>query len=117
MLRSLPGSDITAIERCSGHGGLRGVLKRNFETAVKVGRPVARQVLRNAKPFFSAECPLPGMHIFQGMEMVAKGEGLSALPIHPIELVARAYRIPGPWFNGEAKLPRSPQYHHAPSAG
>jgi len=65
MLRLLPGSDVTLIERCSGHGGLWGVLKENFETAVKVGRPVARQALRNAKPFLSSECPLPACISFR----------------------------------------------------
>jgi glycerol-3-phosphate dehydrogenase subunit C len=104
MLRLLPGSDVTVIERCSGHGGLWGVLKENFETAVKVGRPVARQALRNAKPFLSSECPLAGMHILQGMEMVATGEMLPGRPLHPIELVACSYRIPGVWSEGEPKI-------------
>ena len=104
MLRLLPGSDVTVIERCSGHGGLWGVLKENFETAVKVGRPVARQALRNAKPFLSSECPLAGMHILQGMEMVVTGEVLPGRPLHPIELVARSYGIPGVWSEGEPKI-------------
>ena len=31
------------------------------------------------------------MHILQGMEILAKGETLPERPLHPIELVARAY--------------------------
>jgi len=104
MLRLSPGSDITVIERCSGHGGLWGVLKGNFETAVKVGRPVAHQLLRNAKPFLSSECPLAGMHILQGMEMVSKGDVLPGRPLHPIELFARSAGIPGAWSEGETKI-------------
>ena len=73
MLRLLPHADVSVIERCSGHGGSWGVLKGNFETAIKVGRPVARQALKNAKPFLSSECPLAGMHIVQEMEMLADG--------------------------------------------
>jgi glycerol-3-phosphate dehydrogenase subunit C len=103
MLRLLPDSDVAVVERCSGHGGLWGVFEGNFETAIKVGRPVARQALRNAKPFLSSECPLAGMHILQGMEMVAKDENLPERPMHPIELVARAYGIPGAWSEGEAR--------------
>jgi glycerol-3-phosphate dehydrogenase subunit C len=99
----LPDSDVAVVERCSGHGGLWGVFEGNFETAIKVGRPVARQALRNAKPFLSSECPLAGMHILQGMEMVAKDENLPERPMHPIELVARAYGIPGAWSEGEAR--------------
>jgi glycerol-3-phosphate dehydrogenase subunit C len=105
MLRLLPDPDVAVIERCSGHGGSWGVLKGNFETAIKVGRPVARQALKNAKPFLSSECPLAGMHIVQGMEMLANGEALPQRPMHPIELFARAYGIPGAWLDTEARSP------------
>src|SRR5205823_4321654 len=67
LLRLLPDAQINVIERCSGHGGSWGVMKDNFETGLKVGRPVARQALRDGNPFLAAECPLAGMHILQGM--------------------------------------------------
>src|SRR5215469_4093313 len=95
--RLLPQADIAVIERCSGHGGSWGVLKGNFETAVKVGRPVARQAIKKAKPFVASECPLAGMHIVQELEMLADGEAVPPRSLHPIELVARAYGIPGAW--------------------
>jgi glycerol-3-phosphate dehydrogenase subunit C len=93
MLRLLPEAEISVIERCSGHGGSWGVMKENFETALKVGRPVARQALRDPKPFVASECPLAGMHVLQGMELLAKDERLPARSLHPIELVARAYGL------------------------
>ncbi len=95
MLRLLPEAQIKIVERCSGHGGSWGVLKDNFTTALKVGRPVARQALREPTPFLASECPLAGMHILQGMELLAKGEALPKRALHPIELVARAYGIAG----------------------
>jgi glycerol-3-phosphate dehydrogenase subunit C len=104
MLRLLPQADVAVIERCSGHGGSWGVLKGNFETAVKVGRPVARQALKNAKPFLASECPLAGMHIVQEMEMLADGQAVPRRSLHPIELVARAYGIPGAWSDAEARM-------------
>jgi glycerol-3-phosphate dehydrogenase subunit C len=73
------------------------VLKGNFETAVKVGRPVARQALKNAKPFISSECPLAGLHIAQEMQMLAGDETVPEHALHPIELMARAYGISGQW--------------------
>jgi glycerol-3-phosphate dehydrogenase subunit C len=97
MLRLLPEADVAVIERCSGHGGSWGVLEGNFETAVKVGRPVARQALKNAKPFLSSECPLAAMHIVQEMEILAKGQPVPARATHPIELMALAYGFPGEW--------------------
>jgi glycerol-3-phosphate dehydrogenase subunit C len=105
MLRLLPEADVAVIERCSGHGGSWGVFEGNFTTAVKVGKPVARQALRNAKPFLSSECPLAGMHIIQEMEMEMAG-GNSSAParaMHPIELFARAYGIPGAWSETEPR--------------
>jgi glycerol-3-phosphate dehydrogenase subunit C len=95
MLRLLPQTPVNVIERCSGHGGSWGVLKGNFETALKVGKPVARQALRNATPFLASECPLAGMHIIQGMELLAQGEAVPERALHPIELIARAYRLAG----------------------
>jgi glycerol-3-phosphate dehydrogenase subunit C len=103
MLRLLPQADVAVIERCSGHGGSWGVLKGNFETALKVGKPVARQALKNTKPFLASECPLAGMHIVQEMEMLADGQSVPNRSMHPIELVARAYGIPGAWFDAEAR--------------
>jgi glycerol-3-phosphate dehydrogenase subunit C len=103
MLRLLPEADVAVIERCSGHGGSWGVFKGNFETAVKVGRPVGRQALKNAKPFLSSECPLAGMHIVQEMEILAGDGSVPVRSLHPIELVARAYDIPGAWSDTEAR--------------
>ena len=104
MLRLLPQADVAVIERCSGHGGSWGVLKGNFETALKVGRPVARQALKNAKRFLASECPLAGMHIAQELEMLADGQSVPRCSLHPIELVARAYGIPGAWSDAEARI-------------
>jgi glycerol-3-phosphate dehydrogenase subunit C len=93
MLRLLPQTQVSVIERCSGHGGSWGVMKGNFDTALKVGRPVARQALRDPKPHVASECPLAAMHILQGMELLAKEETVPARAEHPIELLARAYGI------------------------
>ncbi|HTZ38037.1 MAG TPA: heterodisulfide reductase-related iron-sulfur binding cluster [Stellaceae bacterium] len=93
MMRLVPDTEIKVIERCSGHGGSWGVMKGNFETAIKVGRPVARQVVRDKQHFVASECPLAGMHIVQGMELIAHGEAFPERSQHPIELFARAYGI------------------------
>jgi glycerol-3-phosphate dehydrogenase subunit C len=88
MLRLVPGVELTVIERCSGHGGSWGVMKGNFETGLKVGRPVARQAADSGKPYLASECPLAGIHIGQGMERLGAHK---APALHPIELFARAY--------------------------
>jgi glycerol-3-phosphate dehydrogenase subunit C len=90
MLRLIPNAELTIIERCSGHGGSWGVMKGNFETGIKVGRPVARQAMESGKPYLASECPLAGIHIGQGVERLG---GSKASALHPIELFARAYGL------------------------
>jgi glycerol-3-phosphate dehydrogenase subunit C len=93
LLRLIPNADVAVIERCSGHGGSWGVLKANFDTALKVGAPVARQAVKNDKMFVASECPLAAAHILQGMERVEDGKKVPAESFHPIELFARAYGV------------------------
>jgi glycerol-3-phosphate dehydrogenase subunit C len=92
MLRLLPETEIKVIERCSGHGGSWGVMKENFEVALKVGKPVAKQAKENASAFIVSECPLARDHIVQGMQRM-NGDAVAAIdPVqHPIQLLARAY--------------------------
>ncbi len=94
MLRLLPEADVQVIERCSGHGGSWGVKQQHFQTALKVGRPVARQVRDAGKAFVTSECPLAGMHIAQGIEKLG-GETVAKpeLIAHPIQLLARSYGL------------------------
>ena len=95
MLRLLPDADIAVIERCSGHGGSWGVLKENFEIALKVGKPAARQAAKNAKAHVCSECPLAGEHIRQGMERLGDDTPKVAPEhsAHPIVLMAKAYGL------------------------
>ncbi len=94
MLRLIPDTEVDVIERCSGHGGAWGIMDENFETALKVGRPVARRGLGSGKAYLASECPLAGDHIRQGMERL-DGETAEAPEVvaHPILLLAQAYGI------------------------
>ena len=92
LLRLIPDAKVTVMERCSGHGGSWGFKKENFDTALKVGRPVARQAKQSGAGFVTSECPLAGVHIRQGMDR--QGDGPQpALVTHPVQLLARAYGL------------------------
>ncbi|HEX3065925.1 MAG TPA: heterodisulfide reductase-related iron-sulfur binding cluster [Dongiaceae bacterium] len=91
LLALIPDADLQVIERCSGHGGSWGVRKENFDVALKIGRPVARQAKDSGKRFVASECPLAGEHILQGIER--QGGTPPASAPHPIELFAQAYGI------------------------
>jgi len=93
MMRLIPEADLAVIERCSGHGGSWGIMKGNFETALKVGRPVARQANDSGKTYLASECPLAALHIAQGIERLDGSGPPSASTLHPVELFARAYGL------------------------
>lgn len=90
MLEMIPNSHISVIERCSGHGGKWGMMKENFDTAIKVGKPAARQAIAVEAKFIASECPLAADHLAQGMEKISEEEA-PPRTYHPIELLAMAY--------------------------
>lgn len=110
LLRMIPGTRVDVIERCSGHGGSWGVMKDNFEIALKIGKPVVKQVLKNQHSFVASECPLAGEHIRQGLSFMlndteatrdsdsAKDTAPSFMHAHPLEIFACAFGlISSPW--------------------
>ncbi|UCE32464.1 MAG: Fe-S oxidoreductase, partial [Burkholderiales bacterium] len=93
MLSMVPDTEVNAIERCSGHAGTWGVKKEFHETAMKIGRPVFRQMSEHpgGEPdWVASDCQLATHHIAQGMQ--GKADGKVA---HPISLLARAYGLSG----------------------
>lgn len=99
MLQKIPNIKLEVIERCSGHGGSWGCFKNNFDTALKVGKPVVRQVVSQAKEskenvLVSSECPLAGAHIIQGVQkMQEENTKVIEKSRHPIEVLAAAYNF------------------------
>ncbi|WP_292529557.1 heterodisulfide reductase-related iron-sulfur binding cluster [Methylocystis sp.] len=95
LLALIPEADVTVVERCSGHGGAWGYKKGNFETAMKVGRPAARQMQSAGKQHIVSECPLAGLHIEQEIETLGGETPKPERVGHPIVLMARAYGLTG----------------------
>ncbi|HEV3020242.1 MAG TPA: heterodisulfide reductase-related iron-sulfur binding cluster [Burkholderiaceae bacterium] len=95
VLKWLPGTEVTTVERCSGHAGSWGVKKEFHATAMKIGRPVFRAMAEPGPDFISSDCQLAGHHIEQGIGQLNPGGGSEAPPrlAHPITLVRMAYGI------------------------
>ena len=87
MLKLIPDTPIDVIERCSGHGGTFGVVEPTHDVAVKVGRPVFRAATNQKRGHIVSDCPLAAQHI------VAHSETGVREPEHPIQIMARAYRL------------------------
>ena len=93
MLRLIPNLAVQIIERCSGHGGTWGMMKAHFETALKVGKPAAKQALTYDNPLVLSECPLAAKHILQGMNLQSDASQSTYSTMHPIELLAKSYAL------------------------
>ena len=90
MLKLIPNIKIDVVERCAGHGGTFGVMKETHDLAIKVGRPTARQIKTKNNKYMASDCPLAGKHLKQ-LEVDTNISSDEAL--HPIELVAKSYRL------------------------
>jgi Fe-S oxidoreductase len=91
-LEAVPGTEVVAIERCSGHAGTWGVKKEFHEIALKIGRPVYRQIAEIAPDYFSSDCQLAAHHLEQGLAII-EGQGKAELK-HPLTLMRIAYGLP-----------------------
>lgn len=93
MLHLIPDLNVQIIEKCSGHGGLWGMLQANFQTALKFGKNTAKQALTLDNPLIMSECPLALKHIMQGMKKQDASKTANYQNLHPIEVLAKAYRF------------------------
>jgi glycerol-3-phosphate dehydrogenase subunit C len=91
-LEAVPGTQVTVIERCSGHAGTWGVKAEFHDISLKIGRPIFRQVAELAPDFFSSDCQLAGHHIEEGLGTVEKTNAPQLK--HPITLLRMAYGLP-----------------------
>jgi Fe-S oxidoreductase len=87
MLQSIPGTQVTVVERCSGHDGTWGVKSEYFVNSMKIGKPVFRQMGVSAPDYISSDCAIAARHIEQGM-----GE-TKAQKRHPLTLMRIAYGL------------------------
>jgi glycerol-3-phosphate dehydrogenase subunit C len=93
MLRLIPDTKVSVVERCSGHGGSWGIMKSNFETALRVGEPAAKKAVASNHGNVVSECPLAREHIVQGMKQMGKSNSLNDITSvsHPIEILAKSF--------------------------
>ncbi|KPK18651.1 MAG: Fe-S oxidoreductase [Betaproteobacteria bacterium SG8_41] len=87
LLEMIPDTKVTTIERCAGHDGTWGVKAEYFESSMKIGRPVFRQMAEASPDYISSDCAIAGRHILQGMGETA------ARKQHPITLIRIAYGL------------------------
>jgi Fe-S oxidoreductase len=88
LLKLVPGTEVTTVERCSGHDGTWGVKREFFAEAMKIGKPVFRAMAGTSPDYISSDCPIAARHIQQGIG--AEGQ---ARKDHPLTLLRLAYGL------------------------
>ncbi|MEW6312448.1 MAG: heterodisulfide reductase-related iron-sulfur binding cluster [Pseudomonadota bacterium] len=87
LLQMVPGTEVSTVERCSGHDGTWGVKREYYADSMKIGTPVFRQMAAGEPDYLSSDCAIAARHIQQGM-------GESAAPKqHPLTLLRMAYGL------------------------
>ncbi len=86
VLQLIPGTEVDAIERCSGHDGTYAVKSEFREASMKIARPVISRVEAAAADHYTSDCPMAGHQIESGLET-------PRAPTHPLSLLRAAYGI------------------------
>lgn len=84
-LMKLTGAKITVIQQCSGIDGMWGLRAENAELSMPIAAKLGKMVMDADSAVITGDCHLANTAI-------AEQTGLS--PLHPLQILARAYGIP-----------------------
>jgi glycerol-3-phosphate dehydrogenase subunit C len=83
-LMELTGAKVTMVERCSAIDGTWGLRAANVEVARKIAAPLMEAVAKAETGLVAGDCHLSNTAI---------REGTGKAPVHPIQVLARAYGL------------------------
>ena len=83
-LMALTGAKVQIVERCSAIDGTWGLRAENVEMAKKVAKPLMEAVTKSDAELIAGDCHLSNTAIH---------EGTGKRPVHPLQVLARAYGI------------------------
>jgi Fe-S oxidoreductase len=86
MMRLIPGAKVTMVEQCSAHDGTWAMKKEFFPLSMLTARKAFAEMNETNAGLFASDCPLAAIQLEQGT---------GKRPIHPIQVLARAYREDG----------------------
>jgi Fe-S oxidoreductase len=86
VLSLIPGTEINAIERCSGHDGTYGVRNGTWAKSQKIARPVIARAQKMEADYLVSDCPMAATQIANGLD-------LKHTETNPMSLLRKAYGI------------------------
>jgi Fe-S oxidoreductase len=84
-LMRLTGAKVTVVDRCAGIDGTWGLRAKNYELAKKVAEPLKAAIEKAGSEQIAGDC-----HLANGAIVEETGQ----TPLHPMQILARAYGIP-----------------------
>ena len=90
----MPDTEVKTIERCSGHDGTYALKSETYTKAMKILRPVVRQVKEAEPEHYGSDCPMAGRMIQHGLSEQAEESDMDVSEsVHPISMLRKAYAI------------------------
>ena len=86
MLKLVPDTTVSLIDRCSGHDGTYAVKAEYHDISMKICRPIVDKIKQAEVDHYSSDCPMAGHQIENGLK-----DGRE--PEHPMTLIRIAYGI------------------------
>ncbi|MGC1341305.1 MAG: anaerobic glycerol-3-phosphate dehydrogenase subunit C [Candidatus Binataceae bacterium] len=86
LMRIIPGVSIATVDACTAHDGTWAMKKEFFELSMQAGEKAFSGMRDADASVMATDCPLAAVQIEQAT---------GTHPMHPIEVLARAYRAPG----------------------
>lgn len=91
ILELVPDTEVTNIERCSGHDGTYAWKSETYDKAMKIARPVVRKVKELEPAHYGSDCPMAGKMIQHGL--ANDGDTEPQPSMHPISMLRKAYGV------------------------
>ncbi|HUY18559.1 MAG TPA: heterodisulfide reductase-related iron-sulfur binding cluster [Candidatus Binataceae bacterium] len=86
LIRSIPGAEVTTVDACTAHDGTWAMKREFFALSMKLGAKAFAGMSEAGAKVLASDCQLAALQIEQAT-------GLR--PLHPIEVLARAYEPDG----------------------
>ena len=96
LLMQLTGAKVQMVERCAAIDGTWGLRAENVELAKRVAKPLMERVRESEAELVAGDCQLAN---------VAIREDAGKKPMHPLQVLARAYGLEAPADEAVRKMP------------
>ena len=96
LLMQLTGAKVQMVERCAAIDGTWGLRAENIEMAKRVAKPLMERVRESEAELVAGDCQLAN---------VAIREDTGKKPMHPLQVLARAYGLEAPADEAVRKIP------------